>query len=163
MTLCTDTESAIVDAIDQSAREVFQMMAGVELTSIDSTSVNAGAQSATPECDVTVVMGLSGDLQGSMIINMCETTANVWTGHLLGTETDSIDQDVIDAVGELGNMVVGGAKRRLVDFDLTMSLPSVLQAGMDRMRFPSNLDPIRLNYEFEHHPLCVLIALNSAS
>lgn len=158
MALCTDTQSTVVDAVDQSAREVFQMMAAVELQAIEWDTESTPKR--TPQqSDITVVMGLTGDLQGSVVLTTSEAGGRLWASTLLCTVIESVDQDVIDAIGELGNMVVGGAKRRLTEFELTMSLPSVLTAGMDRMHLPSRMVPIYRDYEFEGHPLSVLIAL----
>ncbi|MDG2223106.1 MAG: chemotaxis protein CheX [Rubripirellula sp.] len=160
MTLCTDTESALVDALDQSACEVFQLMAAVELTSIGQpVSLPPPNEGVANAKDVTVVMAITGDLNGSVIINMSKSAAYEWTGRMIGSEVHCLDQTVIDAVGELGNMVVGGAKRRLVDFQLTMSLPSVLQAGIDRIRFSSKSIPLQRDYQFDERELSIVIAL----
>jgi chemotaxis protein CheX len=76
-------------------------------------------------------------------------------------KVDSVDQTVVDAVGELGNMVVGGVKRRLADFRLTMSLPSVIRAGRHQMGFPSAHLPTQLDYTFDGNQLTILISSSS--
>ncbi|MDA9858800.1 chemotaxis protein CheX [Rubripirellula sp.] len=160
MTLWTDTESALVVALDQSACEVFQMMAGVELTSISRpVSMPPADEVRAKQRGVTVLMGITGDLNGSVIITMSKSAACEWTGRMVGSEVLALDQTVIDAVGELGNIVVGGAKRRLSDFHLTMSLPSVLQDGIDRLRFSSKSVPLQRDYQFDEHQLSIVIAL----
>ena len=78
-------------------------------------------------------------------------------------DVTEIDQTVIDAVGELGNMVVGGAKRRLCEFALTMSLPSVICAGIESVQFQSNANPLRLQYRFDQSSLAIWVALNGQS
>ena len=155
MALCTDSESAVVDAVDQSACEVFQMMAGIELESSSDGSIDPHDADFADKA-FTVVMRLSGDLQGTLSLTVSEKLASEWTHRLLGTESNPSEETLIDAVGEMGNMVVGGAKRRLTDFDLTMSLPCVSASGP---WMPDTASPRQLNYEFDEHRLTVLINL----
>lgn len=156
MTLCTDTETAVIESIDESINEVFEMMAGSALNRIELEISEGQTESKN---DITVVMGLTGELQGSLSLSMSRDGAFAWTKALIDHETSELDQTVIDAVGEMGNMVVGGAKRRLTDFVLTMSLPSVIHAGKDDIVFPTGSEPLAINYDYEGTVLAVMIAL----
>lgn len=156
MQLCTETETDVIDALDTSICEVFTMMAGGEIQKSEET-----VREVPGTEQITVVMGLTGDLQGSLSLTMSDKSAIRWTQCLLDIELDEVDQDVVDAIGELGNMVVGGAKRRLEDFKLKLSLPSVIRAGTSKINFPSSLVPLELSFLFEGRPITVLIALNA--
>jgi CheY-specific phosphatase CheX len=164
MTICVNTESLILEAIDGAAREVFQLMAGVELQPSNPTCLvdKVGPSEESTQLQLSVMLGLSGDLQGSFGLSMDESTARRWTERLLGIEVSELDQNVIDAIGEMGNLVVGSMKRRLSQFVLTMSLPNVITAGLDRMRFASSVVPIKLRYEFDGHPLSIIVLLSKS-
>ncbi len=160
MLLCVETRSIIVDALDESIREVFSMMVGSELQKLPLDSPvlrNRKANNASRE--MTVVLGLSGELDGSLSLSMPESAALLLTKCMIDIDPLEVDQEVVDAVGELGNMVVGGAKRRMVDFKLTMSLPSVIRAGIDQIRFCSKTTTVKLSYRFDEHIITAMIAL----
>jgi len=168
-TLSLDIESAIQDAIDCSIRETFSMMIGEELEFLGTRPFHQavlGEPSLQPQADqnesleeITVVVGLSGGLQGSVSVCLDRQSALLWTQRLIDHETDRFDQTVIDAIGELGNMVVGGTKGRLEDFTLTIGLPCVLLAGPSRLAFPSSCIPTQLEYRVDGHCMNVFLSL----
>ena len=166
MSLCADSTTAVIDSIDESIREVFEMMAGATLTRKNSLCrVGVGVGVGTPnreqdDTEISVVMGLTGDLQGLLSLSMDAAAAIRWTESLIDHQSDIIDQTVIDAVGELGNMVVGGAKRRLDGYSLTMSLPSVIRVASTEIEFPSSAAPIQVSFEYEGSILTILIVLH---
>ena len=160
MSLCADSTTAVTDSIDESIREVFQMMAGTTLTRKNSLCRIRSAERQHDDSEISVVMGLTGDLQGLLSLSMDAAAAIRWTESLIDYQSDKIDQTVIDAVGELGNMVVGGAKRRLDGYSLTMSLPSVIRVASTEIEFPSSAAPIQVSFEYEGSILTILIALH---
>ena len=160
MTLCIDTKALIVDSIDESIREVFEMMAGEPLSRNDSNCrLDFVASDDASDSEITVVMSLTGCLQGTLSLSMNEQAALRWTHSLIDHDATAIDQTVVDAVGELGNMFVGGAKRRLTDFSLTMSLPSVIRAGWSCIEFQSNTIPVTIGYDYAGSCIAITIAL----
>lgn len=180
-TISLDIDMTIQEAMDTSIRETFSMMIGEELEHIETTRVTAAAhqslrQASVPQPNVsepigpgdaineaTVVVGLSGGLQGSISVCLEQGAAFLWTERLIDHKADHLDQTVIDAIGELGNMVVGGAKGRLEDFMLTLGLPSVLLAGPSRLAFPSNCVPTQSKYRVAGHNISVFISLVNSS
>ena len=75
--------------------------------------------------DVTGVIDLSGsDANGSLTISFTKPAILEITQKMLGEDLDNIDETVVDLVGELTNMIAGGAKRiyseQGLDFDLTL-------------------------------------------
>jgi chemotaxis protein CheX len=61
---------------------------------------------------------------------------------MLMCENTEINGDVVDAVGELTNMVAGGAKAKLAEYQLMVSLPNVITGRDHEVRFPSDVTPI---------------------
>ncbi|APG25159.1 MAG: chemotaxis protein CheX [Syntrophotalea acetylenica] len=77
---------------------------------------------------LTSMIGLAGDLQGSVLIHLPAPVAVAITGAFLGLEIDGVDDDVKDAIGELANMVAGGIKYLLPQKgqDVGLAIPSVV-------------------------------------
>jgi len=89
--------------------------------------------------DVTGIIGMVGNkVKGSLSISFSEQAALHITNNMLGEDLTKIDETVTDMVGEITNMVTGGAKRILGDsgHDFQMATPTVI-AGP--------------NHEIHHH------------
>jgi len=161
--LSLDINVAVQEAMDSSIRETFSMMIGEEMEHLGTrhVPVSPPAIDHEAECveEATVVVSLNGGLQGSVSVCLDLGAALLWTQRLIDHETDHLDQTVVDAIGELGNMVVGGAKGRLEDFMLTLGLPCVLLAGPSRLAFPSNCDPTEVSYRVAGHEIRVYVSL----
>ena len=78
--------------------------------------------------DVTAIVGLGGKLTASIMVHFEKESALKVTSSMLGTAYLEIDGDVIDAVGEVSNMVAGGVKREFAanGVELDQSLPIVV-------------------------------------
>ncbi len=79
-----------------------------------------------PSYDISGIIGLSGDAIGSVSLSFPKSVALNAVAALLGTEVKTITAEVVDAVGELTNIVAGSAKVLLVPLRLSISLPSVV-------------------------------------
>ncbi|MGD8566756.1 MAG: chemotaxis protein CheX [Gammaproteobacteria bacterium] len=85
--------------------------------------------SQDPHGDVTGIIDLvSTKKTGSLAISFTKPVALEIARRMLRMETDTIDEMVRDLVGEIANMMAGGAKAKLqeqgMDFELTF--PSVI-------------------------------------
>lgn len=160
MILSNDVEALFRDTADESIREVFSLMTTESLIRETFASGEVGfANSLCQVRSLTVLLAITGEIQGSLSLSLSEQAAIDWTHALIEHEASDIDQTVIDAVGELGNMFVGGAKRRLSAYDIKMSLPTVIRAGDASLVFPRNTRLDRIHYRFSTHPMTVLIAV----
>ncbi len=164
MSLCIDTQTTLVDAVNASVVDVFQMMVNEEAVVLEKGDLpRSSIASNVVENALTIAMGFSGDLTGSCCICLPQDAAIRWANLLIGHQTEEIDQTVIDAASELANIIVGGVKRRLCDFALTMSLPSAIRAGERNLVFASNISPIQFRYKFGECELAVVVALSQSS
>jgi chemotaxis protein CheX len=134
-----------------STIKVFSTMLGVELT---RGQIYAKAAS-NPECEVSGIVGLSGKAQGTIVLSLTRSTAIAVTEKLLGERPPEINADVVDAVGELANMVVGGAKAQLEKFELSLTIPTVIAGKCFCVEFPSNTLPICIPFDSPWGPLTV--------
>ncbi len=90
-------------------------------------------QSQVATGDVTGIIGMVGNkIKGSLSISFSEQAALHITNNMLGESLDKIDETVTDMVGEITNMVTGGAKRIFADsgHNFEMATPTVI-AGAD--------------------------------
>ena len=83
--------------------------------------------------DVSGIIGMVGpQVKGSFSISFEENLACEIMHKMLGELPDSVDEEVFDMVGEITNMVTGGAKKELAErgFDFDMATPIVV-SGRD--------------------------------
>ena len=110
---------------------------------------------------VSGVIGLSGKAVGTVVINLSEEVALKAASAMLMMEMTSLDDDVIDAVGELANMVAGQAKAELEEYELSVSLPNVITGENHEIRFPSDISTISVPFDTDFGPLKLEIGLET--
>ena len=79
--------------------------------------------------DVTGMIGLAGNqVRGSLAITFTEAAILNISSKMLGESLDSIDGTVRDVVGEITNMVSGGAKKVLSEkgYKFEMAIPTTI-------------------------------------
>jgi chemotaxis protein CheX len=105
------------------ARQVFETMVDMELTPCDR-------HLETEDPDVVgAVLRYSGPSDGAMLIECSPALAFTFAARLMAIERpSSVDADVIDAMGELVNMI-GGNLKALMPEQTCISAPQVLQPG----------------------------------
>jgi chemotaxis protein CheX len=83
---------------------------------------------AITEWDISAVIGLTGEARGAVVISLKKENAIKLTDILTGTKHSDFDGEVVDAVGEIINIIAGNAKRGLEDaFKLNISLPTIVK------------------------------------
>jgi len=84
--------------------------------------------------DVSGIIGLTGDARGSLAITFTSPCIIAILHAMLGEQYTEINADVMDAVGELTNMISGDARKRLEGegFIVTAALPTVV-SGKDHV------------------------------
>jgi chemotaxis protein CheX len=111
---------------------------------------------------ISGIIGLSGEATGMVVINLSEEVAIKAASKLLLEEQTKINDEVIDAVGELANMIAGQAKAELTEYNLSISLPSVVTGEGHEVRFPSNKPPLCVPFETDLGPLFLEVGLEPA-
>jgi chemotaxis protein CheX len=107
---------------------------------------------------VSGIIGVSGKGVGSIVLSMQANVAikAAETMRMMEGITDVTD-DVMDAVGELTNMVCGSAKAKLAKFALSMSLPNILCGDNCRLHFPQHSHPISIPFKSDWGNLALQI------
>jgi chemotaxis protein CheX len=76
--------------------------------------------------DVSAVIGFSGDASGAVVVAFDRHTAAATASKFAGIDMTLDHADFSDALGELANMIAGGAKADFEGLDVSISLPSVI-------------------------------------
>ena len=111
-----------INAFVESIQNVFSTMVHTDV-SIGRPSLRS-AQIASSE--VSGVIGLSGDVQGSVVLSFSGDVACKVASKFAGVEMTMKSDDFCDAIGELANMVAGDAKKSCTGCNASISLPSVI-------------------------------------
>jgi len=109
--------------------------------------------------EISGVIGLSGNAMGTVVVSLSKAVALRATSSMLLVETSEVNSDVIDAVGEIANMVAGPAKAKLEHYRLQISLPSVVTGVGHQVNFPSNVRPITVPFSSDWGPLALTVGL----
>ena len=115
----------IVLAVTRATHEVFSMMLGLPLEAGQphEESVNK------PSVDgVVALVGVAGRWTGSGRISCSSQFAAKLAGALLSTDFAAVNEDVLDAVAEVSNMIIGNVKTHFEQTlgPLGLSIPTVV-------------------------------------
>jgi len=111
--------------------------------------------------DISSIVSLTGEVDGSIIVSMPEKLACQIASNLLMEECPVVDESVQDAIAEMGNIIVGDARRELKDqgLNVNISLPNVvLGKGHQIARRPS-VPCIAIPFQTDYGPFEVNVGL----
>ena len=139
-----------------SAHNVFETMLQCELTR-GQLSLSDRFQS---QHEVSGIIGLSGERgSGTVVLSLARQVAVRSTRVLLGIEKDTVDEDVIDAIGELTNMVAGAAKSELEELHMSLSLPMVIMGKNIMVGFDKEIRPLVIPFDCQWGELSLEIGM----
>jgi chemotaxis protein CheX len=115
----------IVKSINESATQVFSTMLGVEL---GAGEILAQAESPDANGGVVSFIGLAGPWVGTGSVSCSAALACRVCSQMLMTEASAVNEDVLDALAELTNMIIGNVKTDLEREigPLGLSIPTVV-------------------------------------
>ncbi len=123
-------------------------------------ALSQGSEQTFP---ISGVIGLSGKAAGTVVINLSEQVAMKSASAMLMMDITEINDDVLDAVGELANMIAGQAKAELEEYELSVSLPNVITGNGHEIRFPSDVTPLSVPFDTDFGPLRLVVGLETVS
>jgi chemotaxis protein CheX len=152
-------QNLMVDLIRQSTANVFSTMLGVELVPGDAVIENG-----TPESNDGVVslIGLAGGWVGTGSVSCSPALACRICSLMLMMESTGVDEDVLDAVAELTNMIVGSVKNDLEPHlgPLGLSIPTVVFGRNFRTKSAGNTEWTVVRFPWESEVLVVKLCLS---
>jgi len=115
---------AFINPFIESTLQSLEMMANITAEKIGLTL----KQDLITTYDISAIIGITGDTSGSIIVSFPAPLACRIAGNMIMEEIPEMNQSVEDAIGEIGNIVVGSARRLLVEdgFSLSISIPTVV-------------------------------------
>lgn len=151
-------QESIVRALEHSVQEVFSTMLG--------TDIGPGAASteaSTPEANdgVVALVGVAGPWTGTGTLSCSPRVACRICSQMLMTESESINEEVLDAVAELTNMIVGGAKTILESElgPLALSIPTVVYGRNFKTKSAMHVEWVVIRFLWDEDPFEVKLCL----
>jgi chemotaxis protein CheX len=138
-----------------STVDVFQQMLGLELVR-EAPFIRKEFAS---QYEVTGMIGMTGKTTGTVAVSLpCEMALAI-TEKLLGERPPEVNAQVVDAIGEVTNMIAGAAKARLEHLQLSLGLPTVILGCSTRIAFPSRATPISIPFRSSLGPLVIEVGI----
>jgi chemotaxis protein CheX len=137
--------NVLLSAIISAVQSAFTMCG------ITAKCVGASAVPVRDAGKITGMIGLHGKVSGFVTVNMTERVSVRAVSGLLQEEFDELNAQVVDATGEITNMVVGGIKSALAATPWAFSqitVPSVIVGQGYSIAYARGLE--FLNVTFEH-------------
>lgn len=121
----TADNDLIVGAIRTSTLEVFATMLGLE---VQPAEAHVEATSTGPGDGVVALIGLAGPWVGTGSLSCSASFACRIASSMLMIESSAVDGEVLDAVAELTNMVIGNVKTVIEEQlgPMGLSIPTVI-------------------------------------
>lgn len=142
-----------------AAVEVFRLMLDLPLRRGEISL----KQDHSPMYEVSGMIGLSGPCRGMVVVSIDRPTAMRLAQKMLGTEIPEWNADVLDAVGELTNMIAGAAKTKLHEQQLSIGLPTVLVGKLDALKFPPGVPQLIIPFDCELGAVAVQVGLTESA
>jgi chemotaxis protein CheX len=113
--------------------------------------------------DISGIIALTGGARGLVAISVKYDTAKKITHILTGNEGEVANIDMVDAIGEIVNIIAGNVKKKLEDmFKIIISLPKVVYGKAHIVVIPDErmrllCIPFKI---FENETICLSININ---
>ncbi len=116
-------------------------------------------KSAGPAHDVSGIIGMSGDVEGTVVLSFPTATAERAISLFTGMALEHTHEDFAAAVGELVNMVSGGAKAQFTGKKVSISCPSVIVGSGHQVFNRSDIVSILIPCTSDVGTFCVEVAM----
>ena len=116
--------------------------------------------------DISGIIELSGEVRGIVAISMNESVAYKLTEGLSGNKHSSIDDVVVDAIGEIINIIMGNVKKEFEnDFKVNISTPLIVKGKSQAIAWPASKSriiciPFTI---FSDEEICLSIAVDTSN
>jgi len=161
-TMTTDTacakpspEENWLPILERATQEVFEIMLGCQVKPAEPSEHK-------PIGGFTAIVGLAGALCGVVTVCCAAKTAGQIAKGMLGDTGDSEGQ-VVEALGEMCNMIAGNFKNKLAGTDerCMLSVPTVISGGQYSLHSMANGHSVETVLLFEDAPITVRLQLQS--
>jgi chemotaxis protein CheX len=140
--------------LELAAREVFELMLSSQLT------VSATAEE--PNLEITSMVGLAGQLCGVLSVRCSGKAAALMASKMLGIGEDKVGAEMLDALGEVCNMVAGNFKNKIAGLaeGCMLSPPTVITGNNYSLHSLAD-PPLESRLLFESMPVVISLQIHS--
>jgi chemotaxis protein CheX len=151
-------QDLLVTPISKAAEEVFSTMLGSEL-SPGEASMETG--DLVVDDGVVALVGLAGPWAGTGCVSCSPAAACRICSLMLMTEAPSVNEEVLDAIAEITNMIIGSVKNDLEPKlgSLGLSIPTVVFGRNFRTRSAGTPEWTVVRFPWEGEQLTVKVFL----
>jgi chemotaxis protein CheX len=150
----------IVKSVSDATLQVFSTMLGADIVRGE-----VSVEKAMPEANEGVIsfIGLAGSWVGTGSVSCSPTMACKICAQMLMCEAPAVNEEVLDAVAELTNMIIGSVKTELEQHlgPLGLSIPTVVYGRNFRTKSAGNTDWLVVRFEWDSEPLVVKMCLEA--
>jgi chemotaxis protein CheX len=148
----------IVNSVNDAASNVFATMLGSELGPGSDSITNGPPE---PTDGLVSFIGIAGPWVGTGSLACSANMACAVCTQMLMTETTSVNEDVLDAIAELTNMIIGGVKTDLESHigSLGLSIPTVVFGRNFKTRTVGSTEWIVVEFPWNGEVLTVKFSL----
>ncbi len=144
-----------VDPFANATVEVFKTALGCEIR-YERASLK---QCHAPAFEVSGIISLTGKVHGAVVLSVSLPVAFKLVHAMLDLQVSEVNSDVTDAVGELTNMIAGGAKTSLTHYQLSLGLPEVITGNSREIAYPESAQPVCISFASDWGALAVELGL----
>jgi chemotaxis protein CheX len=142
-----------------SIQNVFSTMLQLPVT-IEEPRLKSGTKATY---DVSGIIGMSGDVTGSIVLSFRRQTAERLVALFVGSPIDPSSDDFADAIGELVNMVSGNAKGLFKGKSVSISCPSVIMGENHNVSTSSDMPCVVIPCVTDCGELAIEIAIRETA
>ncbi len=123
-----------------AAKKLFETMIEVPFK-LGQPTLKTGSD--VPPHEVSSIIGISGSVNGCVVISFSHAVAFEMVSALIGDKVTELDEDCTDAIGEIANIIAGNAKTDFPSNNNAISVPSVV-VGKHKVTYPSGIPIITI-------------------
>ena len=114
----------VIMAFTKGTIETAEMMCGMRVSPRQAKT----RDERIPGPGVHAIIGFTGEVEGACVLSMPNELACFLAGYFIGETYEQIDNDVIDAVQEIDNVLIGAARKYLSrdGLDFNFGLPKTM-------------------------------------
>jgi chemotaxis protein CheX len=141
--------------MELAAREVFELMLGCHL--------EAPQIAVDGSFDATSMVGLAGKVRGILTFSCGAKSAALMASKLLGVEVVEGSREILDALGEICNMVAGNFKNKIAGLGegCMLSVPTVVTGKNYSLHSLADSAALEVRLLFENMPIVISLRTQS--
>lgn len=132
--MSSSLDPSYVTAFVQATKKVFQTMLGLEVT----FGVPVPGKLPHLANEISAIIQMTGGVIGIVVLSFPVASAERIASSFVGSPVDRKSDDFADALGELVNMISGGAKANFAEKQVCLSRPSVVMGEGNTVYQPSD-------------------------